>query len=1248
VQGLLPWFVDEKIEAHQWSGEMEAVVVFADLVGFSQYTIAKMDTSGNEGVEAIAAMLNGVFGEASRIIHDKGGFIPYFAGDAFAGIFIGDVALFNALEAAVEIRNYLLARPLDIRLRTGIGRGPVEWVITPDKPHRWYFRGEGIRTAVKVQEHCPPMEIALDPALITALRDTPFQFATQEGVLILKADPSRIFSGEALHPRALLHVWDTYPSFLQDRLAGAEIREVTTLFIVFPDDISNEALGTFLPQCCRYIEEGEGYFKEMDFTDKGGLLVAFFGAPVQNGVSRQSALGAAMACMALLKEKLPVRMGLASGRAFCGLVGDEHRRQYMVSGRTINLAARLALKAQMGEILCEGETLNGLHIQSEAGPILKAKGFKDLVQTYRPIAWMKDSTTGKKLYRSPQVVDQLKSLIQTDKPKVTLITGEAGMGKTFLAKYTATATADQFSWLIIVGDAMQQEPFSALYQAMDKWFMHHPAIEVESRLQQIRILQANPDIAPKEKYARIKLAFRDLFRRQLDQLSVAVLLEQVQALDSGSREVFLDAQGGVPCPVLMTARTQQANELVKEFEAITVFELGPLNAQELGLLCEQKLQGKVSAHLVEVIHQTTNGNPFYAEQCLLFLQQKDWLLLDADQHWDMVAGHQEIQSSLGSILLARIDQLDREVVEVLKLASVIGLAFEVPVLHDLSARLNVDILDIEDSLSKGSKADIVESLDKERAGFRHQLLHEVVYALQMPGQLKTAHRQIVEILETREESNLNARLLTLAHHCKAGGLTQKAVDYFEAAGDKAHQQYQNREAIAYYKEAADLTTESAERLGMILKQIPCLIALGEWVGALEVLADPAFSETTDARIKAEHLFYLGQLHTLTGIYPEAEAYLNKSLAGFEALKDIKGMARCSRELSILLFRQGKYVEARQAIEATYQMLPESIQNDHALTMNLALIKMNLGEYEAAEELLYEELFYRHQTGEQIPLTPLYVNLGVVQNEAGRWEKALENINKGYQLAVDADNTLWQSIALGTRGMIFENLNDFDKAESDYEADLALTEKIKDPQGQAIARELLGNLRIKQGQLEEAKSHLEIALALSRNLHYQKGMIKSLLGLAGAAFLQGDQEAASSFITEGRLLANQLNNKRLEVQTALTRLEIEADKIPLEEAMTILNDVEESVLTSEDVLLKRFYERIRLSWMSEDELQIIAAESGLHLRDDLIRATLYASLWRYLKDDVHRNLAREAYVLAFKERADFQTLSLLRKFEGVSN
>jgi hypothetical protein len=71
-------------------------------------------------------------------------------------------------------------------------------------------------------------------------------------------------------------------------------------------------------------------------------------------------------------------------------------------------------------------------------------------------------------------------------------------------------------------------------------------------------------------------------------------------------------------------------------------------------------------------------------------------------------------------------------------------------------------------------------------------------------------------------------------------------------------------------------------------------------------------------------------------------------------------------------------------------------------------------------------------------------------------------------------------------------------------------------------------------------------------------------------------------------------------------------------------------------------------MSEDELQIIAAESGLHLRDDLIRATLYASLWRYLKDDVHRNLAREAYVLAFKERADFQTLSLLRKFEGVSN
>ena len=59
-----------------------------------------------------------------------------------------------------------------------------------------------------------------------------------------------------------------------------EFRTVISVFISFKGVNSHQQLNEFITVVLDEIDQFSGYFKEVDFGDKGGVLVAFFGAPV--------------------------------------------------------------------------------------------------------------------------------------------------------------------------------------------------------------------------------------------------------------------------------------------------------------------------------------------------------------------------------------------------------------------------------------------------------------------------------------------------------------------------------------------------------------------------------------------------------------------------------------------------------------------------------------------------------------------------------------------------------------------------------------------------------------------------------------------------------------------------------------------------------------------------------------------------------------------------------------------------------
>ena len=112
------------------------------------------------------------------------------------------------------------------------------------------------------------------------------------------------------------------------------------------------------------LKKYEGGIKEFSVDDKGVVAVTGFGLP-PFGHEDDSARGVyaafdIMNAMIKIENKfhngVTCQMGVTSGDVFCGTVGSASRREFAMIGDTVNLAARLMMKADTNGILCDNYT----------------------------------------------------------------------------------------------------------------------------------------------------------------------------------------------------------------------------------------------------------------------------------------------------------------------------------------------------------------------------------------------------------------------------------------------------------------------------------------------------------------------------------------------------------------------------------------------------------------------------------------------------------------------------------------------------------------------------------------------------------------------------------------------------------------------------------------------------------------------------------------------------------------------------
>jgi class 3 adenylate cyclase/tetratricopeptide (TPR) repeat protein len=428
------------------SEDVQAVVLFADISGFTSLT-EKLAETGPAGVEAIANILNQYFGQLIDIIHNYGGDVVKFAGDAVIAVWTivpEDGALFGqtqgkpdpvsradqwqwtmrAAECAIEIRrklsNYRVENE-NLYLKLAISTGNISTTHVGGVFNRWEFllTGNPLVEVGIANNLANADDILITPSAWRLIRNDceadVIEFELKEsiaqgGQLFSLNKPSSIFANPEepkISDGAESSLRPYIPGAIINRLTAgqgswiAELRRVTVLFINLPD-IDQATKLSEAQNLARLIQRAvyryEGSINKINVDDKGITIVAALGLPPfsHEDDPARGVQAALMIRKELTNLKVRSYIGITTGRIFCGSIGNDSRREYTTIGNAVNLSARLMGAAsghfEISEkygvpILCDLATFEAAKdvVEFETLPPQQVKGRSEAMDAFHPL-----------------------------------------------------------------------------------------------------------------------------------------------------------------------------------------------------------------------------------------------------------------------------------------------------------------------------------------------------------------------------------------------------------------------------------------------------------------------------------------------------------------------------------------------------------------------------------------------------------------------------------------------------------------------------------------------------------------------------------------------------------------------------------------------------------------------------------------------------------------------------------------------
>ena len=489
-------------------------------------------------------------------------------------------------------------------------------------------------------------------------------------------------------------------------------------------------------------------------------------------------------------------------------------------------------------------------------------------------------------------------------PRVLVIEGEAGIGKTSLWRAALAAAREQGTF--VLRSAPTRAETGMPYAVLQDIFDRQPESALAGLSQPLRdalriaLLRAPAPSTPIESVA-VASATLQLLRDLAAVQPVLLAVDDVQFADHGSLAVLgfavrrLDAE---PIKVLCTLRTPLSNRVSRpphnEFGAnqVSRLRLGPLHAEAIDYLLERRLERPFSKPELDRIHAHSGGNPYFALEI-------GRLLVDEPA---AITGQVPIPvpATLARLLENRIRRLPAPTRELLLAMAALARP-DVKLLEQLGVRGGAS------PLQAAVDAEVIERVDG-RVRFTHPMLASAIYSMARPSLRRHWHARLAELVPDDEE---RARHLALS----ATSPDAEMAGTLESAARSAHFRGAPDAAAALARQAIDLTpSELVEALARRrIFRAECQLRAGDSAAARELLESILSDADTGAR-PAEALRLLAAVLFGTGDLPEVVRLLTEALDS--AGEDLRLRGIIERDLVHAHAQQGRF---REALEHSDQL-----------------------------------------------------------------------------------------------------------------------------------------------------------------------------------------------------------------------------------------------------------------------------------------------------------------------------------------
>lgn len=1214
MQHLIPAYIQQRLLDGETEGSYSAYTLNLDLSGFTRLTEGLMQR-GSEGAERMSVILNEIFEPLVALVYRRGGFIPYFAGDAFTAIFILPADRSHAihlLHTAAEARQIFrgsgkrFGGEFTIGIKAGIAFGKVSYGIVGKSRKAFYFRGEAVYRAADCQSLSGDGDIVIDAIVANILEGHPITLEEIDGkhfrvVGRISGEAARVLTNEVAKPIPEV-ARQFLPAPLLNGQPEGEFRTVISVFVGFRHLTGHQQLSDFAGIALEESLNFGGYFKEIDFGDKGGLLAIFFGAPVsyENSTVRAlefcTILGQRIEELRQTYPQLEYRIGATVGTAFTGVVGGRERCQYACVGNRVNLAARIMTYADWGEVRVDQELATCALFRFSPRGETKYKGISQPVATFRLDG--RQQLSGKPDYNGPlvardQELNTLKTFIETafadGSSGVAYIYGEAGIGKSRITHELQRQLSEnqELGWFLCPSDQILRKSFNPFVYFLRRYFDQSPertlaqnrerfAAALESLLDRLahtasdelttilkELKRTEPVLAgllglnaertlwdqldARGRYQNTIAATVNLFVAEVQDRPLVIELEDIHWIDEDSQiliRTLLRRTRRLPIVLLCTARPNDdgshptllapGTEQGSQPDEVRV-ELKGLPDAAVRQFAHQRLAGDIHPEFLEVLQRSSNANPFYVEQLLEYFQENNLLIQD-DGAWNLRDSNIKLSNSINTILTARIDRLSALVRETVKAAAVIGREFDVSVLTEVMAsgsELEPEAarLQLREQIAQAEQGQIWSAMNELRYIFRHSLMREAAYNMQLNTRLQKLHAQIAGAIERLYRDKLEERYVDLAFHYEQAGEQDQTVQYLRKAADYAADNYQNLQALEFYdrlltKLEVEQDAETISRIYLRKGKVQEII--GEWEAAQRTYESARLTakRSRDIILLGRANNQLGHLLMLRGRYDEAMQYLQVAASLFESIDDIVGASKAYGNLGHLFFRRAQYDRAeayyRRSLDSGFDRVGTA---GSAQTVSfLGLTYMNRGQYEEGIRLIEEQIPLHEQNNDTLGLAGLHTNLGIVYFESGDYVAAQRHYEQGLQLAEQLSNKQLLAIGTGCLGTVLQKRGKYEEAERMLLEDLELCQELGDWQGISIAEGLLGELYSVMGRFDEAVPHLDRSLTISKDLGYKKGVAKAINTLGDLYYWREDYPKAIEYYDQAIEIAEKSDNR----------------------------------------------------------------------------------------------------------------------------